>query len=188
MTGTLHWTTQHCAAADAVATLSGDWTVFVSTPDTFTVHTTGESAMALPPNCFQLLAFDGTTELRWLADGPSGRAVWLAESADALPHKATGSRAYTDRLAAHAVLWGTPTGGQAEAGMSPWLEARVGPARYPCPAGRRHVSGQPHRDRAVLSGVEYVATVDEHGNAGVIEHRLVEITTVDLATTVGAQR
>ena len=183
MTGTLYWTTRRCPAADTLAELRGAWTVFVSTPDSFTVLTAtdGQLTHPLPAKCFQLHAFNGTSELRWLADGPTGRAVWLAESAADLPGEPTGRRQYSATLSTQAVLWGLPVADPTADGMSTWREARIGTAHYPCAPGRPPVDSEPHRDRAVLRGVEYVGIPDLHGNTAIVEHRLVTITTVDLA-------
>jgi CRISPR-associated protein (TIGR03984 family) len=155
--------------------------VFVATPTAFTiaVMTAGELLTAeqtpwpLPSSTFQLTAFDGTTELRWLADGASGRAVWLSESTAALPGPPTGpQQVFTTRLTQRAVLWGLPDG-DGPGGFSRWSAARVGEAWYPC------MPGSSPRHRAVLESVEYVAA-DRHGSMAVFEHRLVRVTSVEL--------
>jgi len=177
VTGILCWVTRRCPVADALATLPGRWTVFVSTPREFVVTLVDDGVLRgpLPAGCFQLQAFDGRAELRWLADGAAGRAVWLAEAADQLPDRPTGQREFRTRLDTRAVLWGLRTTDPAVDGFSVWREARVGSARYPCPPG---VSRQ---DRAVLRGVEYVAVDARHGNAGIFEQRLLTIATADLS-------
>lgn len=184
--GELHWAARTCSAEAALATLTGTHTVLVATPTEHVValleggvlRVPDASPWPLPQRCFQLTAFDGRSELRWLADGESGRAVWLADNPAALPVAATGDPAtgnpvqFARTLPQLAVLWGEPAPGDA-AGFSAWSEARVGLAYYPCPPGVAR------RDRAVLESVEYVAH-DEHGNAAVVERRLVAIRTVNL--------
>ncbi|MGQ0775179.1 MAG: type III-D CRISPR-associated protein Csx19 [Pseudonocardiales bacterium] len=179
--GALAWHARRCDAATALATLAGEHVVFVATPTAFTVavlaagelRTAQQAPWPLPASTFQLTAFDETTELRWLADGDSGRAVWLAESGAALPGPPTGSQEFSARLAQRAVLWGLPDG-VGSGGFSRWSEARVGRALYPC------VPGSSPRHRAVLESVEYAAT-DSHGSMAVFEQRLVRLASVELA-------
>ena len=84
---TLFWATRRCGAVDALAALHGRHTVLVATPTSYTVavrdadatlRTADARPWPLPARTFQLTAFDGAVELRWLADGDTGRAVWLA--------------------------------------------------------------------------------------------------------------
>ncbi|MGH3947975.1 MAG: type III-D CRISPR-associated protein Csx19 [Pseudonocardiaceae bacterium] len=178
--GTLMWHALRCDAAAVLAAMEGEHVVFVATPTAFTIAvvTAGELRTAeqtpwlLPSSTFQLTAFDGTTQLRWLADGESGRAVWLSESATALPGPPTGSQEFNARLTQRAVLWGLPDG-TGPGGFSRWSEARVGRAWYPC------APGNSPRHRAVLESVEYVAA-DRHGSMAVFEQRLVKVTSAEL--------
>jgi CRISPR-associated protein (TIGR03984 family) len=177
---TLHYSSRTCTAQDALAALDGTHTLFVSTPTQHVVATAtagrltipGVPGWPLPASCFQLVAFTREMELRWLADHHQGRAVWRAEQPELLPHPATGTTRFDDRLVQRAVLWGEPAGAGPD-GFSTWTSARIGTATYPCPPG-----AGPHH-RAVLDYAEYV-TVDQHGNAAVADHRLLAISTVDL--------
>lgn len=178
----LHWTARRCTAAEALAAGGGQATVLVAAPDVFAVavcdgdcllRTADAHPWPLPARTFQIAAFDGTTELRWLADGDSGQAVWLAESAADLPDPAAGTVPFAEKLDDRAVLWGLPDSGDRE-GFSVWSDGRIGAATYPTPPGVGRA------ERACLSVVEYV-DYDEHGNAAVVERRLVAITTEDLA-------
>lgn len=175
---TLYWTAAESGAAAALAALTGRPTVLVATPTAYTVAVREPDGRlrtpdpwALPDATFQLTAFDGTVELRWLADGDTGRAVWLAEDAAALPDTPTGSLPVDDVVAARIVLWGLPAAGDRD-GFSAWSDGRIGAAAYPTPPGvGRH-------ERACLDAVEYVA-FDAHGNAAVVERRLIGIVTAD---------
>ena len=89
--GTLYWSARRCSAADAVAATPGELIVLAAMPAEFTVAARRDGTLVAPdhhawtvPNaCFQLTAFDRERELRWLADGDDGTAVWVAErSAD----------------------------------------------------------------------------------------------------------
>ncbi|MFN2497280.1 MAG: CRISPR-associated protein Csx19 [Pseudonocardiaceae bacterium] len=182
-TGTLYWGTRRCSAPEALAALTGDVTVLAATPIDVTVAARrdggllapGSSPWTVPTACFQLTAFDRERELRWLADGASGAAVWLAESADLLPEPPSGTLRYVERLPQRFVLWGLPEASAPPGVFSTWSQARVGRAHYPCPPG-----AEPG-DRAVLDAVEYV-TVDDHGNAAVADTRLTAISTMSGAT------
>jgi CRISPR-associated protein (TIGR03984 family) len=172
--GTIHWATHRCSAAEATATLTGTWTVFVSSPTAFHVRqaTNGGLSAGDTNTCFQLQAFDGNTELRWLDHPDGGRASWLSEQPDHLPYPANGSRDFLDTVDNVSVLWGQPTTNPLDAPISTWREARVGDAHYPCPPG----TGR--GDRAVLRAVEYISTPDPHGNVAVFQRRLVQIDVV----------
>ncbi len=177
--GTLYWGTRRCSAAEALAALTGEVTVLAATPTDFTVAarrggallTPGSSLWTVPAACFQLTAFDRQRELRWLADGASGAAVWLAESANLLPEPASGTLRYVDRLPQRFVLWGRPEPSGSPEVFSTWSEARVGRAHYPC------LSGADSGDRAVLEAVEYI-TVDDQGNAAVADMRFTTISAI----------
>lgn len=170
----LYWTSAEEGAAEALGRSPGMWTVLVSTPTSYTVavasggtlRVAGDDPWELPADCFQITAFDGRTELRWLADGAGGRAVWLAEQADALPSEPGGGVAFDHTLDQRSVLWGEPAAPESP-GFSAWSSSRIGLAHYPCEPGLA-------RDRAVLEALEYIAH-DEHGNAAVVERRLVAI-------------
>ncbi len=174
--GTLYWSARRCSAADALAAVPGEITVLAATPTEFTVVARrgdvlvapDHSPWTVPAACFQLTAFDRERELRWLADGDSGMAVWLAESEARLPGPVSGTLSYVERLSQRFVLWGRPEPGESPGVFSAWSQARVGRAYYPCPPGAAR------DDRAVLDAVEYV-TVDEHGNAAVADVRLIAI-------------
>ncbi len=177
-TGSLYWSSRRCSAADALADTPGELIVLAATPIEFTVAARrgdalvapGDAAWAVPSACFQLTAFDRERELRWLADGDSGTAVWLAESERLLPGPVSGSLGYVERLSQRFVLWGRPVAGGPGV-FSTWSQARVGRAHYPC------APGVGPEDRAVLDTVEYV-TIDDHGNAAVADTRLTAISTV----------
>ena len=178
---TLYWTTRACPAADALAALGGVHTVLVSTPTSYTVavwdgtlRTADADPWPLPASSFQIAAFDGAVELRWLADGHTGRAVWLAEDPAALPDPPVEPPVRADEvITSRCVLWGHPDGDAAH-GFSAWSDGRIGEAHYPTPAA----TGS---ERACLEIAEYVAH-DEHGNAHVVERRLLGVTTADPRT------
>lgn len=178
-TGTLYWSARHCSVVDAVAATPGEITVLASTPTEFTVAARRDGMLVAPDHaawtvpiaCFQLTAFDRDRELRWLADGDDGTAVWLAESADLLPGPVSGTFNYIERLSQRFVLWGRPEPDEPPGVFSAWSQARLGRAQYPCPPGADRT------DRAVLDTVEYV-TVDDHGNAAVADVRLTAISTI----------
>lgn len=74
------------------------------------------------------------------------------------------------------MLWGQADTEGADEMFSAWSDARVGLAHHPTrPGAAEH-------ERACLEAVEYVAH-DAHGNAHVVERRLVRITTVALAAS-----
>lgn len=177
----LYWTDRECGAVEALEALAGVHTVLVSTPTGFVVAVRGADgalrtrdadAWPLPDDCFQLSAFDGLVELRWLASGSTGTAVWLAEDPAVLPGPPREPIRVEEVLADRSVLWGLPADRVAR-GFSTWTDGRVTPSAYPTRPGVT-----PH-ERACLDAVEYVAH-DEHGNAHVVERRLVGITTVNL--------
>lgn len=177
-TGTLYWSARRCSAADALADTPGEITVLAATPTEFTIVARrdgvlvapGHATWAVPSTCFQLTGFDRERELRWLADGDSGTAVWLAESESLLPGPVSGTLRYVERLAQRFVLWGRPDAGGTGV-FSTWSQARIGREHYPC------MPGAGPEDRAVLDTVEYV-TVDDHGNAAVADALLTAIHTV----------
>jgi len=177
--GTLYWSTRRCSAAEALAASPGEITVLAATPTEFVVaaHRNGalvtpeQPSWTVPIACFQLTAFDRERELRWLADGEDGTAVWLAESADLIPGPASEALSYVERLSQRFVLWGRPETDTPPGVFSTWSQARIGQAHYPCPPGADPA------DRAVLDTVEYV-TVDDHGNAAVADTRLTAISTI----------
>lgn len=177
--GTLYWSTRRCSAADAVAATPGEITMLTATPTDFIVAARrdgvlvapDDSAWTVPAACFQLTAFDRERELRWLADGDHGTAVWIAESKVLLPGSVSGTLHYVQRLSQRFVLWGRPDPAETSNVFSTWSQARIGRARYPCPPGTDPT------DRAVLDSVEYV-TVDDHGNASVADARLTAISTI----------
>jgi len=176
--GTLYWSARRCSAADAVAATPGELIVLAAMPAEFTVAARRDGTLVAPdhhawtvPNaCFQLTAFDRERELRWLADGDDGTAVWVAESSELLPAPVSGTLGYVERLSQRFVLWGRPEPGEPPGVFSTWSQARIGLAHYPCPPGADST------DRAVLDTVEYV-TVDDHGNAAVADARLTAIST-----------
>lgn len=177
--GTLYWSARRCSAADAVAATPGEITVLTATPTEFVVGARRDGTLVAPDDpawtvpiaCFQLTAFDRERELRWLADGDDGTAVWLAESANLLPGPVSGALNYVERLSQRFVLWGQPEPSGPLGVFSTWSQARIGRAHYPCPPGADPT------DRAVLDAVEYV-TVDDHGNAAVADARLTAISTI----------
>lgn len=178
-TRTLYWSARRCSAADAVATTPGDITVLAATPAELTVAARRDGVLVAPDQatwtvpsaCFQITAFDRERELRWLAGGDDGTAVWIAESANLLPGPVSGTLDYVERLSQRFVLWGRPEPGGPPGVFSAWSQARFGRAHYPCPPGTDPA------DRAVLDTVEYV-TVDDHGNAAVADTRLTAISTI----------
>lgn len=177
--GTLYWSARRCSAADAVAATPGEITVLTATPTDFIVAARrdgrlaapNDSAWSIPVTCFQLTAFDRERELRWLADGDNGTAVWIAESKDLMPGSVSGTLHYVERLSQRFVLWGRPEPDEVSGVFSTWSQARIGRAHYPCSPGTDPA------DRAVLDAVEYV-TVDDHGNASVADARLTAISTI----------
>ncbi|MEU4376719.1 type III-D CRISPR-associated protein Csx19 [Pseudonocardia alni] len=176
----LSWSTGRAPAVAAVAAFPGAATLLVSTPTghhvairsadgRLAVHDDPE--WTLPAGAFQIVAFDGVRELRWLADGDTGRTVWLAEDPADLPGPATGRLDDLEPLPARTVLWGHPLPGDG-GDFSPWSDGRVGVVHHPLPASTGAA-------RPCLDAVEYVG-FDEHGNAAVVERRTVEMLVVDL--------
>ncbi len=178
--GTLYWRARRCSAAEAVAATPGQVTVLAAMPAEFTVaarrdgtlSSPDHAAWTVPDDCFQLTVFNREWELRWLADGDGGTAVWLAESADLLPGPVSGTLSYVERLSQRFVLWGRPEADAPPGVFSTWSLARLGLAHYPCSPGTDSA------DRPVLDTVEYVI-VDDHGNAAVADYRLTAISTLN---------
>ncbi|MDQ1295344.1 MAG: hypothetical protein QG608_3229 [Actinomycetota bacterium] len=119
---------------------------------------------------FELVAFDGVRELRWLhSQEGRGRAVVLAEDPQALP---VGDQVVFDTAPRRV---GDPyrrilAGSLSDVGRG-W--ARLRAARYhdadlPVSLPNAHAGDRPV---AVLTGVEY-AVEDEHGNLTVVDSRL----------------
>lgn len=186
-TGKLFVLSQRGPLEGVIRKLEGRWTVFVSTPTEFVVAVTdggvlqraGEDRWVLPPRTFQLQAFNGTTELRWIAQRDSGRVAWVSEDRDALPDGSALERPFVDAIDARAVMWGDPEGSEDEQ-FSRWTAARIGTAHYPVAAGT-------HGQRAVLSSREYL-NVDEYGNANVFERRITALEVVNLVAAQGVAR
>lgn len=177
--GTLFWSAQRCTAAQALAMTPGEVVVFAATPTHFIVgarwngwlSAPGHVQWTVPADCFQFTAFDPEIQLRWLADGDEGTAVWLTESQGLLPRPTSGSLNYLERLPQRAILWGRPDPASRQDPFSAWSQARIGRAYYPCPPGADPA------DRAALKMVEYIS-VDDHGNAAVVDVRFISITVV----------
>lgn len=186
-TGKLFVLSERGPVDGVIRKLEGRWTVFVSTPTEFVVavadggvlQRTGEDLWAPPPRTFQLQAFNGTTELRWIARGDSGRVAWVSEDRDALPDGSSFERPFVDVIDAQAVLWGDPEGTE-DAHFSRWTAARIGTAHYPVAAGA-------HGQRAVLCSREYLS-VDGYGNANVFERRITALEVVNLVAAQGVAR
>jgi CRISPR-associated protein (TIGR03984 family) len=137
---------------------------------------------------FELRAFDGTRELRWLhQDAGTGPAVALAEDATPLP---TGHP--VEETTSSAAAPGTVTGPAQQS-----MPQRVGPeavrrlAGRPGPAGTagwctltspRYAPAQIPIDAPPTSVVQIVsaeyAIQDEHGNLSVVDARLIRLQTV----------
>ena len=122
---------------------------------------------------FEARGFNELAELRWLRDpGPdrAHQAVILAEK-DRLPGLDDWSseplRAIVHTIAQTYLLWGEGTGRRPADGWSELATARIGALCVP-------VAGVQQHQRVLLHAREYV-TEGDHGNAVVIEERLLRL-------------
>jgi hypothetical protein len=114
-------------------------------------------------DAFELRAFDGTTEVRWLRHREAGHCAVLTTS-DALATTVDGASVLFNRfehqLPVHYLLWGEGVG------PSALSEARLGTIEVP---------GVDASGRYILEAIEYVSVDGATGTAFVAEERLIGI-------------
>jgi CRISPR-associated protein (TIGR03984 family) len=125
------------------------------------------------PRVFELRAFDGVNEWRWLAGPEQGRGAWVTEHSREAPAgwlpvspAPPGTRAKDGDT----LLWGKVTSaGQDHATLA---TARVGSIRIPHTAA---IGG-----RVALRVREYLGSVDKHGNVGLVEERILGFQNIEV--------
>lgn len=168
--------------ADALAVLPTAYaTALLSTPTAYAVAALAAGELAGPngvlsaDDVFDARVFDGTAELRWLHDADRrGTAVVIGEQpelVDLLPTRLADVPVIS-AIDTRYVVWGRPTPA-AHPGWATLTAARIGQLSLPLP-------GSAADHRAVLLAREYVAVCDHHGNAGVIDERLIGLSTVEV--------
>jgi CRISPR-associated protein (TIGR03984 family) len=179
MTSTLH-STAYCAIAlaDVLSKVDIRGVALLTSPAHYQAAIASADGCSGPDgeaidltSVFEARVFDGDRELRWWheANG-SGRAVVLAETANAIPADGTplGPLPILDTIPGEYLLWGRVTA-DAPPGWTALTTARIGvihvPLSPPPPIGAR----------VRLAVREYVATEPEHGNAYVAEERLIRL-------------
>jgi len=152
----LCYAAENCWLAHAAVHTPGVWTA--------PVHAEFDHA-----NVYEARVFNTAAELRWLGNpGGKGKAIVLTDepvcSNVFLP---TDDIDLYHTMPNRYLLWGSGTD-KADDTLEGWsvlFTARIGRLDIPCP-------GIPHHHRAILQTVEYLAVDREHGNAFVIDERL----------------
>ncbi len=129
-----------------------------------------------PDRVFELRAFDGTSEWRWVRDGEAGQASWISVSASARPSgngwhdlEILECASSQDLLRTSFLLWGQMVSGKATPGFVQLQENRLGSFEVPEPSGAPPSEGA----RVVIEVEEYFGRGDRHGNCQVLEERWV---------------
>lgn len=122
---------------------------------------------------FEARIFNYKCELRWLnRKFTCGQVVFLSEDKITAPNGfASNPIEYQECLLQQYLLWGkvVPKAHNLQHGWQRLTEARIGKIDVP-------VQGEVKKDKRVyLKTCEYIATIDEYDNMGVIEERLVKL-------------
>jgi CRISPR-associated protein (TIGR03984 family) len=119
---------------------------------------------------FEVRVFNLTCELRWLnrIDG-LGDAVLLSETQQTIHQFSENSETYAEVLQQQYLLWGEQTQARMSLGWQRLAEARIGKLDIPLDESLKK------SQRVYLRTNEYLATIDEYGNFGVIEERLIKL-------------
>jgi len=116
---------------------------------------------------YEAVLFDGTSELRWRRNGPSGVAVEVREADDGYV-AVEGDLAYDAKIDSIAgLLWGQGDGVGIDEGWSSMSTARLG--SYPAP-----ITPVPKKARVELLQSEYV-TRGAYGVARVVDRRFIRL-------------
>lgn len=121
----------------------------------------------LPRGVFEIRLFDGLREWRWRDLEGQGHGACVAEDDSPLPKGWSAEELSVTAVDRAYLLWGTSLGA-AGPGWSTLATPRTGPFQVP-------VEVEPRRSAALHTRL-YVGRLDqEHGNAGIVEERLVEL-------------